>query len=87
MSAVFVTIMKAKQTKPKKKPTTPDDFAVLIQNLAPMATKDDLNVIREEMATKNDLERLTTKEELATTFSTPSDRISAAKDELQEQIA
>ena len=42
--------------------------------------------IREEMATKKDLERFATKEEMATGFSTLADRIVNAKDELQEQI-
>jgi hypothetical protein len=78
MSAVFLTIMKAKQTKPKKKPMTPDDFALLIQkDLGRMATKADLRgsatkqelaAIREEMATKKDLERFATKEDLETAF-------------------
>ena len=41
--------MKAKQIKPKKKPMTLDDFAVLIQkDLARMGTKDDIAAIREE---------------------------------------
>lgn len=80
---------------------TLDDFAVLIQrDLARMATKDDIKAIRadmatkqelaeirEEMATKKDLrnirEEMATKEDLAAV----SDRISVAKDELQEQIA
>jgi hypothetical protein len=42
--------MKAKQTKPKKKPMTLDDFAVLIQkDLVRMATKQDIGTIREEV--------------------------------------
>jgi hypothetical protein len=89
--------MSAKKTKTKKKPVTLDDFAVLIQkDLARMATKEDLKglatkqelaEIREEMATKKDLqlmrEEMATKEDLAAV----SDRISVAKDELQEQIS
>jgi pyridoxine 5'-phosphate synthase PdxJ len=88
MAAVCLTIMTAKQTKPKKKPMTLDAFALLIQkDLVRMATKDDLKVIREEMATKKDLERFATKEDLDTAFSTLSDRIAIAKEGLQEQIA
>jgi hypothetical protein len=91
--------MSAKKTKPKKKAMTLDDFAVLIQkDLARMATKDDIRAIRKEMATKDDLqalrdetrkefavirERMATKEDLAAV----SDRISVAKEQLQEQIS
>jgi hypothetical protein len=87
--------MKAKQTKSKKKPMTLDDFAVLIQkDLARMAMKDDLR----GLATTEDLqvfraetrkefaairEQMATKEDLAA----ESDRISVAKDQLQEQIS
>jgi len=87
--------MKAKQAKPNKKPMTLDKFAALIQkDLARMATKDDLK----GLATKEDLqvlrtetrkelaairEQMATKEDLAAL----SDRISLAKDELQEQIS
>jgi hypothetical protein len=96
---VFLTIMSAKKTKPKKKAMTLDDFAVLIQkDLARMATKDDIRAIRKEMATKDDLqalrdetrkefavirEQMATKEDLAAV----SDRISVAKEQLQEQIS
>jgi hypothetical protein len=79
------------EIKPKKKPMTLDDFAVLIQkDFARMATKDDLKhlatkeelaAIRAEMAGMR--EEMATKEDLAAV----SDRISVAKDELQEQIA
>jgi hypothetical protein len=63
-------------------------------DLKHLATKDEVAAIREEMAgmreemaTKNDLhaihEEMPTKEDLAAV----SDRISVARDELQEQIA
>ena len=70
---------------------TIEDFAIAIQaDLARMATKDDLSVL----ATKEDIreirgemgkmrEEMATKEDLAAV----SDRISIAKEELQEQIA
>ena len=76
---------------------TLDDFAVLIQkDLARMATKEDLKglatkqelaEIREEMATKRGLQNI--REEMATKddVAAVSDRISVAKDELQEQIS
>lgn len=70
---------------------TLDDFAVLIQkDLARLATKDDIRIVREELATKatkQDLERFATKEELETAFGTLADRIAIAKENLQEQIA
>jgi hypothetical protein len=91
--------MTVKKTKPKKKPMTLDDFAVLIQTDL-QATRKEMRegfaAIREEMATKKDLERFATKQDLdvirermATKedLSAVSDRISVAKDELQEQIA
>lgn len=99
MDGVFLSIMKPRETKLRKRPMTLDDFAVLIQkDLARMATKDDIRGIREEMATKDDLqtlrnetrkelavirEQMATKEDLAAV----SDRISVAKDEIQEQIS
>jgi hypothetical protein len=56
MADVFLTTMTAKKTKPKKKAMTLDDFALAIQtDLARTATKEDLQAIREEMATKADL--------------------------------
>ena len=66
-------------TQSKKKGMTIEDLAASIQQdfLAirrDMATKEDVRKIREEMATKEDLAAV-------------SDRISVAKDELQEQIA
>jgi hypothetical protein len=49
--------MTAKQTRPKKKPLTLDDFADAIQrDLARMVTKDDLKVIRED--TKEEIRQL-----------------------------
>jgi hypothetical protein len=88
-------MMKTKISKAKKKPMTLDDFAIVIQrDLARMATKDDLKGLATKQdlqdlraEVKKDLERFATKEELATSFSTLGDRISVAKDELQEQIA
>lgn len=56
MADVFLTTMTAKKTKPKKKAMTLDDFALAIQaDLARTATKEDLQAMREEMATKADL--------------------------------
>lgn len=55
LADVLLTIMKAKQTKPKKKPMTLEDFAALIQkDLARMATKSDLK----GLATKDELAAL-----------------------------
>jgi hypothetical protein len=84
--------MPIKRTKPKKKTMTIEGLAAAIQGdfLAirrDMATKEDIRAIRAEMATKEDIrkirEEMATKEDLAAV----SDRISVAKDELQEQIA
>ena len=51
--------MAPKKPKPKKKPLTLDDFAVLIQkDLAHMATQDDIKAIQEDMATKEDFRAL-----------------------------
>lgn len=74
-----------------------------LARVARMATKEDLKAIREEIATKTELEQFATKkdleqfatqkdleavrEEMAISFSTLGDRIVNAKDELQEQIA
>jgi hypothetical protein len=76
--------------KTKKKAMTIEDLAGAIQKdfLAirrDMATKADIRAIREEMATGFSAvrEEMATKEMLADV----SDRISVAKDELQEQIA
>jgi hypothetical protein len=82
--------MATTKAKPKKKGMTLDDFAVLIQKDL-QATRREMRegfvAVREEMATKKDLqlmrEEMATKEDLAAV----SDRISVAKDELQEQIA
>jgi hypothetical protein len=84
MADVFLTVMTTKKGKPKKKGMTLDDFIVLIQkDLARMATKEDLK----GLATKQELaeirEEMATKEGLAAV----SDRISVAKDELQERIS
>lgn len=90
-----------KKTKPKKKPMTLEDFAVAIQKdyrslrkdvaagfaqvRAEMATKDDLQALRAE--TRKEFvairEQMATKEDLAAV----SDRISVAKEQLQEQIS
>jgi hypothetical protein len=52
----YLTVMSTKHTKPKKKAMTLDDFALAIQtDIARTATKEDLQAIREEMATKADL--------------------------------
>jgi SpoVK/Ycf46/Vps4 family AAA+-type ATPase len=76
----------------KKKPMTLEDFAAAVHKdylaiSTHMATKKDIRAIREEMATREDVrkirEEMATKEKLADV----SDRISVAKDELQEQIA
>jgi hypothetical protein len=59
MVAVFLTVMTPKKTKPKKKAMTLDDFALAIQkDLARMATKDDIKAIRDDMATKAELQQL-----------------------------
>src|SRR5271156_3697332 len=57
MTDVFLTVMTAKKTKPKKKAMTLDDFALAIQkDLARMATKDDIRAIRED--TKAEIQQL-----------------------------
>jgi hypothetical protein len=59
MADVFLTVMTTKKTKPKKKAMTLDDFALAIQkDLARMATKDDIKAIRDDMATKAELQQL-----------------------------
>jgi len=83
--------------------TLDDFAVLIQKDLARMATKDDLKAIREEMATKKDLERFATKQDLVAIrgeitsirenmatkedLAAVSDRISVAKDELQEQIS
>lgn len=80
--------MATKKAKTKEMAMMLEGFAALIQkDLARMATKDDIRLIREEMATKKDLERFATKEELATAFDALADRIAIAKEDLQDQIA
>jgi hypothetical protein len=58
---VFLTVMTARKTKSRKKSMTLEDFALLIQkDLARMATKEDL----EGLATKRELAEI--REEMAT---------------------
>jgi hypothetical protein len=61
MSVVFLTIMTAKKTKPKKKAMTLEDFAVAIQTDYTALRKDmatGFGEIREEMATKEGIRQL-----------------------------
>ncbi len=57
------------------------------EDLKQFATKEDIRAIRAEMATKADIMKI--REEMATKegLADVSDRISVAKDELQEQIS
>ena len=86
----MINPMAPKRKQLKKKIITIEDLAAAIQQDF-STLRDDMTIgfraIREEMATKEDIRKI--REEMATkeNLADLGDRISVAKDELQEQIA